>query len=166
MASTLSAQQRHINVSHLNGTQKTVTIDIPRGVNGNMQMKYAGHGDHSYQELPAGDLYISFRILRHPDFEIEGLDLIKSERISSLDVITGSQLNIVTLEGKELSWTIPAGTQHGARFRLGQYGLWNPSHPVRGSLIVQVNLSTPTNLTPEQLSVIERLSRELKTGNT
>ena len=73
---------------------------------------------------------------------------------------------IVTLEGKELSWTIPAGTQHGARFRLGQYGLWNPSHPVRGSLIVQVNLSTPTNLTPEQLSVIERLSRELKTGNT
>ena len=102
----------------------------------------------------------------HPDFEIEGLDLIKSERISSLDVITGSQLNIVTLEGKELSWTIPAGTQHGARFRLGQYGLWNPSHPVRGSLIVQVNLSTPTNLTPEQLSVIERLSRELKTGNT
>ena len=164
LSSTLEGQQRHISVTQLNGGNKTVTIDIPRGVNGNMQMKYAGHGDQSQPDLPPGDLYINFRILRHPDFEIEGLDLIKVIRLNCLDAITGTTVKIKTLEGKELEWNVPVGTQNNAKFRLGQYGLWNIDHPVRGNLIGHIQLSVPTNLTTEQLIAVEKLSKQIKEG--
>ena len=162
LASTLDKQTRHISVTHLNGTRKTVTVDIPRGVNGNMQMKYAGHGDQSYGDLPPGDLYINFRVMRDPNFEIEGIDLIKVIRLNCLDAITGTSLSVDTLDGKTLTWNVPVGTQNSSRFRLGQYGLWNIDHPVRGSLIAHIHLIVPTDLTAEQLIAIEKISQQLK----
>ena len=165
LASTLEAQQKHISVKHLNGSVRTVTIDVPRGVNGNMQMKYAGHGDQSQADLPPGDLYINFRILRHPEFDIEGIDLVKTIRLSCLEAITGTSLKIKTLDGTELEWNVPVGTQANSKFRLGQYGLWNLNHPVRGNLIGVVQLTVPTNLTTEQLLAVEKLSTEIKESN-
>lgn len=162
LASTLTAQQKHISVTHLNGTAKTVTIDIPRGVNGNMQMKFAGHGDQSLADLPPGDLYINFRILRNPEYEIEGIDLIKVIRLNCLDAITGTSVKVKTLEGTELEWSVPPGTQNNSKFRLGQYGLWNVNHPVRGQLFGYVQIMIPADLTKEQLAIVEKLSLELK----
>jgi len=162
LASTLDKQTKHISVTHLNGTRKTVSVDIPRGVNGNMRMKYAGHGDQSNSDLPAGDLYINFRVLRNPNFEIEGMDLIKVVRLNCLDAITGTSLSVDTLDGKTLNWNVPVGTQHGSRFRLGQHGLWNIDHPVRGSLIAHIHLVVPSDLTAEQLIAIEKISQQLK----
>jgi len=162
LASTLEKQTKHISVTHLTGTRKTVTVDIPRGVNGNMQMKYAGHGDQSYADLPPGDLYINFRVLQDPNFNIEGLDLIKVIRLNCLDAITGTSLSVDTLDGKTLNWNVPVGTQTGSRFRLGQHGLWNIDHPVRGSLIAHIHLIVPTDLTAEQLIAIEKISQQLK----
>ena len=167
LASTLEAQQRHISVTHLNGNITTVTIEIPRGVNGNMQMKYASHGDHSQPNIPPGDLYINFRILRHPEFDLDGLDLIKTIRLNCFDAVIGATIKLKTLEGKELEWNVPAGTQNNAKFRLGQFGLWNIDHPVRGTLIGHIQITVPTNLTTEQLVAVEKLSKEIKenTGN-
>jgi molecular chaperone DnaJ len=127
-----------------------------------MQMKYSGHGDRSYPDLPPGDLYISFRILRHPDFDIEGLDLIHAIKLNCIDAITGSTLSIKGLDGTEFSWNVPVGTQNGSRFRIGQQGLWSIDHPVRGSLILHINLVVPSNLTAEQLITLEQISKELK----
>ena len=162
LASTLAAQQKHIAVTHINGSSRTVVIDVPRGVNSNMQMKYAGHGDQSLADLPAGDLYINFRIIRNPEYEIDGLDLVKTIRLNCLDAITGTAVTIKTLEGIELEWEIPPGTQNNSKFRLGQYGLWNVNHPVRGNLIGHVHIIVPSDLTAEQLSIVKKLSNELK----
>lgn len=162
LADTLAPQTKHISVKHLNSHRETVTVEIPRGVSSNMQMKYSGHGDRSYPDLPPGDLYISFRILRHPDFDIEGLDLIRTIKLNCIDAITGSTLSIKGLDGTEFSWNVPMGTQNGSRFRIGQQGLWSIDHPVRGSLILHINLVVPSNLTAEQLITLEQLSKELK----
>lgn len=162
LADTLAPQTKHISVKHLNSHRETVTVEIPRGVSSNMQMKYSGHGDQSYPDLPAGDLYISFRILRHPDFDIEGLDLIRAIKLNCIDAITGSTLSIKGLDGTEFSWNVPVGTQNGSRFRIGQQGLWSIDHPVRGSLILHINLVVPSNLTAEQLITLEQISKELK----
>jgi len=162
LASTLTPQTKHISVQHLNGHKETVTVEVPRGVSSNMQMKYAGHGDRSYSDLPPGDLYISFRVLRHPDFNIEGLDLVRVIKLNCLDAITGTSLTIDSLDGKQFSWNVPVGTQNGSRFRIAQQGLWSVEHPVRGSLILHIDLIVPSNLTAEQLSTLEKISQELK----
>lgn len=162
LASTLENQTKHISVQHLNGQRHTVTIEIPRGVNGNMQIKYAGHGDRTHQELPAGDLYIHFRVHNHPDFHVEGIDLIRVVKLNCLDAITGSRINVTGIDGKQFDWAVPMGTQHGSRFRISQQGLWAYDRPVRGSLILQIELSVPTNLTGEHLVELEKISKQLK----
>lgn len=162
LASTLEPQTKHISVQHLNGHRETVTAEVPRGVSSSMQMKYAGHGDRSYSDLPPGDLYISFRVLRHPDFNIEGLDLVRAIKLNCIDAITGTTLTITGLDGKQFSWNVPVGTQNGSRFRIAQQGLWSVEHPVRGSLILHIDLAVPSNLTAEQLIALEKISQELK----
>lgn len=162
LASTLEKQTKHISVKHINGHRETVSIDIPRGVGGHMQMKYAGHGDRSQADLPPGDLYISFRIHGHPDFIVEGLDLIRPVKLNCIDAITGTTVNIVGLDGTEFSWNVPVGTQNNSRFRIAQQGLWSIDHPTRGSLIVHLELIVPTNLTSEHLFALEKISQELK----
>ena len=100
--------------------------------------------------------------LFNPDFEIEGLDLIRVIKLNCIDAITGSTLNINGLDSTQFSWNVPVGTQNGARFRIGQQGLWSIDHPVRGSLILHIDLVVPSNLTAEQLITLEKISQELK----
>lgn len=167
LASTLEPQTKHISVKHLNGSQHTVTVEVPRGVNGNVQMKYSGHGDRSYGDLPPGDLYIHFRVHENPEFGIEGLDLIKVSRINCLDAITGCRIKVKGLDNREFDVNVPPGTHNGFRMRIAQQGLWSIDHPIRGSLIIQIDLKIPTELTAEQLDVIKKISEEYKsnTGN-
>ena len=162
LASTLDAQTKHISVQHLNGQRRTVTIEIPRGVNSNMQIKYAGHGDQSYQDLPPGDLYIHFRVHASPEFQVEGLDLVRVVKVNCIDAITGSKVNVTGIDGKEFEWTVPMATQHGSRFRVSQQGLWAYDRPTRGSLILQIELVVPNNLTAEMLTTLEHMSTQLK----
>lgn len=162
LVSTLEKQTKHISVKHINGRRETVTVEIPRGVTGNMQMKYAGYGDRSQADLPPGDLYINFRVHTHPDFIIEGIDLIRVVKLNCIDAITGTTVNITGLDGAEFSVNVPVGTQNNTRFKIGHQGLYSLEHPHRGNLMLHVELTVPNNLNTEQLLTLERISQELK----
>lgn len=165
LASTLEPQTKHISVRHLNNNRETITIEIPRGINSNMQMKFAERGDRSQANLPPGDLYVDFRVQPHKDFAIEGIDLVRVIKLNCLEAVTGTSLKITTLDGKVLSWSVPVGTQHLSRFRIQNHGLWAVDQPIRGSLIIQVELEVPRNLDTAQLLTIEKIINELKVKN-
>lgn len=162
LASTLEKQTKHISVKHINGHRETVSIDIPRGVNGSMQMKYAGHGDRSHSDLPAGDLYINFNVHAHPDFIIEGIDLIRVVKLNCIEAVTGTTVRVNGLDGSEFDANIPVGTQNNSRFRIHNQGLYSVEHPHRGSLILHIELVVPNNLNTEQLLSLEKIVKELK----
>jgi molecular chaperone DnaJ len=130
-------------------------------------MKYSGHGDSSYKDLPPGDLYIQFRVHETPDFIVEGLDVVKNIRISFLDALVGRKIKVRGLDGKEFEITIPPGLQYGSRLRIAQQGLWALNQPIRGNFIVQVELRVPTDFTAEQFKMLEQIAEEHRsnTGN-
>jgi len=162
LADTLNPQVKHISVRDMNGERETVTVEIPRGIDPNMQMKYAGHGDKSHKDLPPGDLYINFRIHQPPEFRIEGRDLIYVLKLNCIDAIIGTRVNIKGLDGTEFEVNIPVGIQNHSRLQIPHQGLYNLDTPIRGNLIISVEIFVPTNLTTEQLLVLENLSKELK----
>lgn len=162
LASTLQPQVKNISVKHVNGSRHDVQIEIPRGVNGSVQMKCAGHGDRSHPDLPPGDLYVHFRVHENPEFNIEGLDLIKVIKVNCLDAMIGENIIVTGLDNKKFDVTIPPGIQNGMRFRIPQEGLYAVDHPVRGNLLVQVELKIPTDLTEEQLLMITKIANEYK----
>lgn len=157
LESTLLDQTHHINVQHTNGTVKTVEIKIPRGVQTGMQMKFSGHGDHANTNLPAGDLYIEFRIRSNPDFQIHGIHLSKIAKINCIDAMLGSKIQVTGLDGKSFEINSPPATQHGTKFRIPGQGLWDVNQPVRGDLFVEVVLQVPAAPTDEQLARLQKL---------
>jgi len=157
LQATLEKQSQQINIRQNNGVNKTVDIEIPRGVMTGMQMRCQGIGDHSNTNLPPGDLYVEFFVRPHPDFQVNGIHLTRSLKINCLDAILGTTENINGLDGKVFEINIPPGTQPNTKFRLASQGLWDVNQPIRGDLFVEIILQVPTALTAEQLNKLQQL---------
>jgi len=156
LADTLEEQTKTINVQTTNGDNTTVEVKIPRGVTPGTTIKYTGLGDNLFVSLPRGDLYIQFEVNGHPGYEVHGIDLLTNVTINSIEAIVGCDKKITGLDGKEFFITIPAGTQPETKLRMWQQGLWALNQNLRGNLIVNVKIVTPT-LSPNQLKSAQDL---------
>jgi DnaJ-class molecular chaperone len=158
---TLEPQTKIISVQTTNNERFEVSVNIPRGVRTNSTIKYPGLGDNFFNSLPRGDLYIRINVENNTDFAIEGVDLLKTINVNCIDAMLGTTVEVLTLDKKMLSMTIPAGTQHNSKFRLANNGLYVMNQNARGSLIVCVNITVPTNLTDNQINLLENLRSNL-----
>jgi len=156
LESTLDKQIYHVNVRHINGTTKTVEIEIPRGVQTGMQMKFPGQGDHSITDLPPGDLYIDFRIRPHREFKISGINLIKTISLNCIDAILGTKVEVTGLDGLKFEINIPPCTQNETKFRLPTQGLWDVNHPTRGDLFLEISVYVPSTITKDQFDQLQQ----------
>ena len=158
LASTLNPQQRHIDIRSPELGLRTVKIDIPRGVQSGMQMRCPGHGESHISGLPAGDLIVEFHVTVPAGLRIEGINVIRSVIINCVDAITGCKTSIAGVDNKLFEVNIPSGTQPGTILRLANQGLWDVNHPVRGDLLVDIQLEVPKRLTPDQLESLSKLT--------
>src|SRR5213595_594207 len=97
-------------------------VKIPRGVREGQRIRLRGQGEAGARGGKSGDLFLRVRLAKHPDFSVEGSDLIHEVRIQPWQAVLGSDLLVPTLEGK-VRLKIPPGTQGGQRFRLRERGL-------------------------------------------
>jgi molecular chaperone DnaJ len=134
---------------------KRVTLKIPAGVDEGTRLRLRGEGDRGQHGGPPGDLYIDLKIRSHPLFQRDGNNLIHRTRLSFVEASLGIVLQIPTLTGS-VSLTIPPGTQSGARFTIYGEGVPVLRGNGRGNLIVELELQTPTNLTPRQEDLLRK----------
>ena len=132
-------------------------VKIPRGVHEGQRIRLAGQGEAGVRGGKSGDLFLRVRLARHPDFLVEGTDLIHEEKVAPWDAVMGSDLMVPTLEGK-VRLKIPAGTQGGQRFRLRERGLPGASGK-RGNLYVDVQIEIPKKLTEQQRKLWTELGK-------
>ena len=156
LADTLEEQTKAINVKTTNNDDVNVEVKIPRGVTPGTTIKYSGLGDNLFNSLQRGDLYVQFEVRAHPEFDVHGIDLITNVTVNSIEAIVGCDKKIIGLDGKEFFVTIPPGTQPDTKLRMWQQGLWAMNQNVRGNLIINVKLLTPT-LTPNQFKMAQDL---------
>ena len=134
---------------------KRVTLKIPAGVDEGTRLRLRGEGDIGQFGGSPGDLYIDLKINSHPLFKREGNNLIHRARLSFVDAALGTEIDIPTLTGSA-TLTIPAGTQSGSRFTIYGEGVPVLRGNGRGNLIVELELQTPTNLTPKQEDLLRK----------
>ncbi len=141
------------------GSSKVETYDvkIPKGVREGQRIRLAGQGQAGASKELSGDLYLRVRFAQHPDYRIEGADLIQEVELPAWKAVLGTELSINTPDGA-VRLRVPEGTQPGQQFRLKGRGL--PNGPdVRGDLYVKVEITLPKSLTPEQRKAWEELGR-------
>ncbi|HEY1770792.1 MAG TPA: DnaJ C-terminal domain-containing protein [Chthoniobacterales bacterium] len=141
------------------GSDKTETyqVKIPRGVHEGQRIRLAGQGEAGARGGKSGDLFLRVRLARHPDFSVEGNDLIYEATLEPWDAVLGTELQVPTLEG-ERRLKIPPGTQGGKRFRLRERGL-PTANGARGDLYVTAQIAVPKNPNEAERALWEQLAK-------
>ena len=132
-------------------------VKIPRGVREGQRIRLRGQGEAGAAGGKSGDLFLRVRLAKHPDFLVEGSDLIHEVRIQPGQAVLGTELQVPTLEGK-VRLKVPPGTQGGQRFRLRERGLPGVSGQ-RGNLYVVVQINIPKKLTERERELWSELAR-------
>ena len=136
------------------GKIETYTVKIPKGIREGQKIRLAGQGESG--SAGAGDLYLRVKFQRHPDFEIEGADLIYDLEVPAWDAVLGCDVHVPTLEGRAKLKLAP-GTQSGKKLRLPGMGL-----PLgggkRGDLYAVVAVTVPSAPDPESKKLWEQLA--------
>jgi len=138
------------------GKVQTYEVRIPAGVREGQKIRLAGQGSPSHRGGSAGDLLLRVKFAQHPEFRIEGADLIHELTITPVQAVLGFETTVPSLEGR-MRLKIPAGTQPGQRFRLKQRGL-PKGNKERGDLYVVAEVEIPRHLTAEQRELWEKLA--------
>src|SRR5947199_4678730 len=132
-------------------------VKIPRGVHEGQRIRLRGQGEAGVRGGKSGDLFLRVRLARHPDFTVEGSDLIHEVKIEPWRAVLGSELVVPTLEGN-VRLKIPPGTQGGQRFRLRERGLRGVSGK-RGDLYVIVQINVPKKVTEREREIWSELAK-------
>ncbi len=135
---------------------ETYQVRIPRGVHEGQRIRLAGQGEAGARGGKSGDLFLRVRLARHPDFTVEGSDLIHEAKIAPWQAVLGTELKVPTLE-KTVRLKVPPGTQSGQRFRLRGQGLPGISGK-RGDLYVVVQMNVPKKLTDREREIWSELA--------
>lgn len=159
LESTLTQQTKFVEIREQNGSQRTVQVNIPRGVQTGMQMRFAGHGENSIKNIAPGDLYVEFRVTAHPEFRTDGINLIKKISINAIDAICGKTVQVTGLDRKIFDVKIPSGTQPQTIMSLSQQGLWDLNTPTRGDLQLEIHIQVPQFITADQLEKLKTTVR-------
>src|ERR1700730_15647077 len=132
-------------------------VKIPRGVHEGQRIRLAGQGEAGERGGKSGDLFLRVRLARHPDFRVEGSDLIYDAKIYPWQAVLGTELEVPTLEG-HVRLKIPPGTRSGQRFRLRGRGLPGSSG-ARGDLYVEVQVEVPKKITERERELWQELAK-------
>src|SRR3989475_7505706 len=132
-------------------------VKIPRGVHEGQRIRLRGQGQAGARGGKSGDLFLRVRLARHPDFIVEGSDLIHEVKIEPWQAVLGAELVVPTLEGN-VRLKIPPGTQGGQRFRLRERGLPGVSEK-RGDLFFVVQINVPKKLIKREKEIWRKLAK-------
>jgi len=157
LADTLQQQKKTISVQTTKGDRYNVDVDIPRGVNNGTTIKYSQLGDNMFDTLTRGDLYVIINVETDDRYDVNGINLIVSLEINSIEAMLGVDKIVSGLDGTEYAIKIPKGCQHSSKFGLQGQGLYQMNGHHRGDLIVNVIVKTPV-LTDEQLTLLRNIN--------
>jgi curved DNA-binding protein len=140
---------RTVTVRHEGGADSH-QVKIPAGITEGQKLRIAGRGENG------GDLYLRVKLARHPDFEVDGHNLIHELELAPWEAALGAEISVPTLDGR-VSIKIPAGTASSQKLRVRGRGLGKD-----GDLHVVTKIVVPEKVSDPQKKLWEQLAQESK----
>jgi molecular chaperone DnaJ len=136
--------------------EELITLDIPAGVAGEMQLSIGGKGNAGERGGMAGDLIILIEETKDAELTREGNNIIYELHISFIDAAIGTSVEVPTLEGRT-KIKIKPGTQGGEILRLKGKGFPSINAYGKGDQLIHINIWTPKSLSHEEKALLEKL---------
>lgn len=137
--------------------EETITLDIPQGVNEEIQLSMNGKGNVGERNGPSGDLIVQIEEILDEDLQRDGNDILYNLYISFTDAVFGTSIEIPTIDGKARI-KIDPGTQSGKILKLKGKGLPDINHRhYVGDQHVYINVWIPKQVSSEEKILLEKL---------
>ena len=140
--------------------QEEIEVIIPAGVDNGQVLRVEGAGEAGKRGGASGDLYVKISIKPHSVFERKGDDLFAIVNVNFSLASLGGDIDLQSLEGKNISLKIPSGTESGKVFRLSGKGIAHFNGWGKGDLFVEAQIITPKKLSKKQKELLEELKKE------
>lgn len=154
--------------------RRTVSVDIPGGVEDGMRLRVMGEGDFPPTGQAAnpkaatqkGDLYVFIRVAADSKFSRSGSDVLYTASIPLTTAVLGGEIKVPTLDG-EVKVKVATGTGTGDKITLSGMGMKKLSsrRGNNGDLRVEFKVQMPKYLSVNQRTIVEMLADEMGDQN-
>ena len=144
--------------------QKTVSVDIPAGIDEGQTLRISGQGDCGVNNGPNGDLLIVIGVKSHPIFRREGYDIHCDIPVTYAEAVLGAEITVPTIDG-DVKYTISEGTETGTVFRLKGKGVKRLNRADRGNQYVKIYVEVPKGLNKKQKDLLKEFEASLNDKN-
>jgi molecular chaperone DnaJ len=133
---------------------RTVQVRLPAGVKDRARIRVKGKGVGGSAGGPAGDLFVTVNVRKHPLFGRRGDHLTVTVPVRFDEAALGGPVAVPTLDGDSVTVKIPAGTPSGRTLRVKGRGI-RRSGGDRGDLLVTVDVAVPQHLSGSAKDAVE-----------
>ncbi len=145
--------EKPISFKLSDGTEREMTIKIPKGVKTGSKLRVGGRGAPSRSGGQPGDLYVIVNVLEHPEFKRLDDNIEVTLKLKVSEAFLGASKAVNTPEGPK-TIKVPAGVKAGTKVRLR--GLGFPiAGGAAGDLYAVVDLDVIKDLNSAQKHAIE-----------
>jgi len=136
---------------------RTLSVNIPRGVTPGQQLRLAGQGHAGHGGAGPGDLYLEIGFVPDPRYRIEGAQVYENVPVTPWEAALGAAVAVPTPAGT-VEVTIPAGSQSGRKLRLKGKGI--PA-AAPGDLYLILDVVLPPANSDKARAVYQAMARDL-----
>ena len=129
-------------------SSRTLEVNIPAGIRPGQTIRLAGQGERQ------SDLMIEIDYLEHPEFELDGQNILYTLTLMPWQAALGALISVPTLGGV-VELKIPPNSDTGKRLRLKGRGL--PGKTSKGDQLVELEISAPKAKTEEQKALYAQM---------
>ena len=141
--------------------RRTLNFSIPAGIREGARVRLTGQGESGMGQGAPGDLYLRVQFAAHPQFKVDGNDVIYDLTLYPWEAALGLTVRVPTLDG-EVDLTIAPGTSSDRKLRLRGKGLGGGPNKNRGDQIIRVILRLPEHMNDTQRKLWDDLAAAYK----
>ena len=99
-------------------------------------------------------IFVTISVKGDTEFDRQLDNVYTTKKVNCLEMIVGTKIHILTLDGKQINLNIPPNTKNGTTFSMPGYGFPNLQSRQRGNMYIKIEAEIPRNLNNTQIEQI------------
>jgi molecular chaperone DnaJ len=134
------------------------TVNIPRGIPDNTELRVSEKADAGLYGGPTGDLFLHIRVKEDKTFKRDNDDLMCHVMLTYPELTLGCQVDIESIDGTKHTIKIPKGCPVGEKIVITGEGFYKLRGKTRGNLIIITQCFIPQKISADAKKKLQEFS--------
>lgn len=139
------------------------SLNIPKGIFHNAELRIAGKGDAGIYGGRTGDLFVKIHIRADKQFKRENDDLVCNLKLTYPQLVLGCQVEIESIDGTKIPIKVPKGCAVDEKIIVPGKGFAKLKSNVRGNLVVITQCHVPKKINADAKKHLAAYSEQIGT---